>query len=108
MKTTPRIGTIDGLIGCVGGGRGTGTDLVLYFSLQDFHNWARTERTHGHTAHTAHTAHTFRYTLEVGVTVAPRFESLVTVVGRVITLNKAGSFEGRKGAMRKMLYVLVS
>ena len=41
---------------------------------------------------------TFRYTLEVGV----------TVVGRVITLNKAGSFEGRKGAMRKMLYVIVS
>ena len=70
MKTTPRIGTIDGLIGCVGGGR---VPVLPRYC-------------------------TFRYTLEVGV----------TVVGRVITLNKAGSFEGRKGAMRKMLYVIVS
>ena len=32
------------------------TAPVTHQLLQDFHNWARTERTPGHTAHTAHTA----------------------------------------------------
>ena len=29
-------------------------DRTGKWALQDFHNWARTARTHGHTAHTAH------------------------------------------------------
>ena len=63
--------------------------LFVTSTIQDFHNWARTARTHGHTAHTAHTARTAATHTNQHTSLVCADATSVQFLFRVVTASKS-------------------